>query len=117
MFSSLMQRWKVGRKDLVLILCVFAITGFTTAWISKTITSWVGFTEETHWSAKLVLRLAVLVFGYQAVLLLVAFLLGQFPFFWRFEKKLLQRMGLLKQKKESSTNHQLNVPHGNNQHQ
>jgi hypothetical protein len=29
----------------------------------------------------------------------VAFLLGQFPFFWRFEKKLLQRLGLMKKNK------------------
>lgn len=97
MFSSLMKRWKVGKKELTLILCVFAITGFTTAWLSRSVTLWAGFTAETHWSAKLFLRLAVLVFGYQAVLLLVAFLLGQFSFFWTFEKKLLQRMGLIKE--------------------
>jgi ABC-type multidrug transport system permease subunit len=96
MFSSLLKRWKVGKKDLVFILCVFAITGFTTAYISKAITGWVGFTTETHWVAKLLLRLLVLIFGYQVILLTVAFLLGQFPFFWRFEKKLLQRLGLMK---------------------
>jgi hypothetical protein len=96
MFSSLKKRWGVGTKDLTLILCVFAITGLTTAWLSRSIMAWAGFTEQTHWSARLLLRLAVLIFGYQAILLLVAFLLGQFPFFWKFEKKLLQRIGLIK---------------------
>lgn len=97
MFSSLKKRWKVGTKALTLILCVFAITGFTTAWLSRSITGWVGFDEGTHWSAKLLLRLAILLFGYQVILLLVAFLLGQFSFFWKFEKKLLQRFGILKE--------------------
>lgn len=99
MFSSLKKRWKVGTKKLLLILCVFAITGFTTALLSRSVTAWVGFDEDTHWSAKLLLRLGVLLFGYQAVLLLVAFLLGQFSFFWKFEKKLLQRIGILKAEK------------------
>lgn len=99
MFSSLMKRWNVGKKDLLVILCVFAITGFTTAWLSKSITTWLGFGEETHWAAKLSLRLVVLIFGYQVVLLTVAFLLGQFSFFWRYEKKILQRLGLLKTRK------------------
>jgi hypothetical protein len=106
MFSSLLKRWKVGKKDLVVILCVFAITGFTTAFVSRSITAWVGFTEATHWLPKLLLRLAVLIFGYQAILLLVAFLLGQFPFFWRFEKKMLQRLRLMKREKEpAAANH------------
>ena len=100
MFSSLQKRWKVSKKELALILCVFAITGFTTAFVSRVITTWVGFTEDTHWLLKLSLRLAVLIFGYQAILLTVAFLLGQFHFFWRFEKRLLQRLGLIKKGKE-----------------
>jgi hypothetical protein len=90
----------------VLILCVFAITGFATAFISRSITSWVGFTNETHWAPKLLLRLAVLIFGYQAILLTVAFLLGQFPFFWQFEKKMLQRLGLIKRKNETPSSKQ-----------
>ena len=106
MFSSLQKRWKVSKKELALILCVFAITGFTTAFVSRVITTWVGFTEDTHWLLKISLRLAVLIFGYQAILLTVAFLLGQFSFFWRFEKKLLQRIGLMKKKEESAPTHQ-----------
>lgn len=103
MFSSLLKRWKVSKKELVPILCVFAITGFTTAYVSRAITAWVGFTHDTHWLAKLSLRLVVLIFGYQIILLTVAFLLGQFQFFWRFEKKLLQWIGLMKSNKEPAS--------------
>ena len=100
MFSSLQKRWKVSKTDLLLILCVFAITGTTTAFLSKSLPGWIGFTEETHWAPKLLLRLAMLLFGYQAILLCVAFLFGQFPFFWQFEKKLLQRLKLMKKDKD-----------------
>lgn len=96
MLEGLMKKWKVNKKDLLVILCVFAITGTTTAYISKAITDWAGFTEATHWGWKLLVRLAVLIFGYQIILLCVAFLLGQFSFFWQFEKKLLTRLGILK---------------------
>jgi formyltetrahydrofolate-dependent phosphoribosylglycinamide formyltransferase len=96
MLEALMKKWKVGRKDLFLILCVFAVTGTSTAYIGKAIAGWAGFTESTPWAWKFLLRLAVFVVGYQLILLCVAFLFGQFPFFWRFEKKLLQRLGIIK---------------------
>jgi len=99
MLKSLQKKWNVSKTDLVLILCVFAITGTTTAYVSKLITGWVGFTESTHWAWKLLLRLAVLIFGYQIILLSVAFLFGQFSFFWRFEKKFLSRIGLIKKER------------------
>ncbi|RYF85311.1 MAG: diacylglyceryl transferase [Chitinophagaceae bacterium] len=96
MLEPLMKKWKVSKKDLLLILCVFAITGTTTAYVTKLITGWAGFTESTHWAWKVLLRLSVLIFGYQIILLFVAFLLGQFTFFWRYEKKLLTRLGILR---------------------
>ncbi|MDQ3279264.1 MAG: diacylglyceryl transferase [Bacteroidota bacterium] len=112
MFSSLLKRWKVSKIELVLILCVFAITGTTTAYLSKVIPGWVGFTDETHWSLKLLLRLAMLIFGYQVVLLCVAFLLGQFPFFWRFERKMLQRLRILKEDRTSEPDKKNREPDG-----
>lgn len=98
MLQRLQQKWKVGPVQLVLILCVFAITGTTTAYISKAIISWVGFTDATPWGPKLLVRLAVLIFGYQIILLIVAFFFGQFSFFWKFERKLLVRLRILREK-------------------
>ncbi|HEV7332170.1 MAG TPA: DUF6787 family protein [Flavisolibacter sp.] len=96
----------------MLILCVFAITGTTTAFLSRALPGWVGFTEDTHWAPKLLLRLTVLIFGYQAILLCVAFLFGQFPFFWRFEKKMLQRLKLLKEEETTATDKTNKQPDG-----
>lgn len=95
MFNKLQQKWKVSSSQLFLILCTFAVTGTTTAFISRSITSWVGFDEQTFWAWKLLLRLSILIFGYQFIILVVAFLFGQFPFFWNYEKKILRRLGIL----------------------
>ncbi len=92
MLKRLQQKWGVSGSQFIVILCVFAITGTGTAWITKVITTWVGFTDETFWLWRLLLRLAMLIFGYQAILLTVAFFFGQFPFFWKYEKKILKRI-------------------------
>ncbi|HTN08621.1 phosphoribosylglycinamide formyltransferase [Agriterribacter sp.] len=94
MLKRLQQKWGVSSSQFIFILCVFAITGSSTAWITKVITAWVGFTGETFWLWKFLLRLGMLILGYQAILLLVAFLFGQFPFFWKYEKKILKRLGI-----------------------
>ncbi len=92
MFESLKAKWKVNGPQLFLILCTFAVTGTLTAYISRSITSWVGFNEETFWLWKTFLRISVLLFGYQVIILIVSFFFGQFPFFWNYEKKILRWM-------------------------
>ncbi|MGN6493934.1 MAG: phosphoribosylglycinamide formyltransferase [Agriterribacter sp.] len=114
MLKRLRQKWNVSGRQFFLILCVFAITGTTTAWLTRVITAWAGFTSNTFWLWKLLLRLAMLVVGYQVILLTVAFLFGQFPFFWKFEKRMLGWMGIRvggkrykeKGKKQSAVSHQ-----------
>ena len=101
MFEKLKQRWKVNSVDLILILCVFAITGTTTAYISKVVTGWVGLTPESPLWQRAGLRGLVLIFGYQAILLLVSIPFGQFPFFWNYEKKILRRMGFMKPEEDT----------------
>ena len=110
MLEGLQKRWNLTAKDFILVLCVFAVTGTATAYVSEAITAWVGFTKATHWAWKLVLRLAVLVFGYQIILLAVAFLFGQFSFFWKFEKRILQRIGILKKEKNQPEKRKEPVP-------
>ena len=92
MLEKLKSKWKVNGVQLFLILCTFAVTGTTTAWISGVLPAWLGFTDETFWGWKLLLRLFVLIFGYQFIILIVSFFFGQFPFFWNYEKKILRRL-------------------------
>lgn len=104
MLEKLKQRWKVGGVQLILILCVFAITGTSTAYISKYITSWIGLTPESPLWQRALLRGAVLIFGYQFILLAVSIPFGQFKFFWNYEKKILRRFRLLKKEPLDTSN-------------
>jgi len=94
MFERLQKKWKVGGTQLFLILCVFAITGTATAFLTKQITTWLhlDFSSAWYW----ILKIVVLVFGYQVLILLVSIPFGQFTFFWKYEKKILRRFGLMK---------------------
>jgi hypothetical protein len=94
MLDKLKKRWKVSSIQLFLILCVFAITGSLTAYLSRQITSWLDIEKYSFlfWALKLI----VLLFGYQVIILLVSIPFGQFSFFWNYEKKILKRMGILK---------------------
>ncbi len=94
MFDKLQKRWKVNGIQLFLILCVFAITGTLTAYISRQITIWLDI--EKYSLVFWVLKISVLLFGYQVIILLVSIPFGQFSFFWNYEKKILRKMGLLK---------------------
>lgn len=101
MFKKLQEKWNVGSLQLFLILCTFAVTGSLTAYISRSITAWVGFDENTLLVWKVLLRLSILIFGYQVIILIVSFFFGQFNFFWNYEKKILRRMGLFKDRVEN----------------
>ncbi len=91
-FDRLKKKWNVSATQLVLILCVFAITGTTTAYITRMITTWMDLqsNEVLYW----IMKLVILIFGYQVLILLFSIPFGQFSFFWNYEKKVLKWFGL-----------------------
>lgn len=91
MFQRLKQRWKVNGLQLFLILCVFAITGTTTAYLTRQVTYWLDLDSSNAWYW--ILKVGMLVFGYQVLILLFAIPFGQFSFFWNYEKKIWRRVG------------------------
>jgi phosphoribosylglycinamide formyltransferase-1 len=50
---------------------------------------------HSYWLWRVLLRIGMLIFGYQFILLAYGALLGQWSFFWRYEKKLLQKLKIL----------------------
>jgi formyltetrahydrofolate-dependent phosphoribosylglycinamide formyltransferase len=96
MFKRMQEKWGVSVRQFWIIFIAFGLTGTTTAIITRYITGWLGFDEYTHWGWKVLLRVAMLLFGYQILLLAYGALLGQWAFFWKYEKKLLQKLGILK---------------------
>lgn len=93
--NKLKQRWGIETNfQLTIIFIVFAITGSTSAWLSKPFCFWLGITKADlgYWFTPI--RLILIFPIYQVLLVLIGFLFGQFKFFWAFEKKMLKRMGL-----------------------
>lgn len=89
--DNLKSRWKVKSAiQVILILATFAITGSTVVYISKPILK-MAFGEEIPVWGRAVYYILILPV-YNIILLLIGFCLGQFRFFWEFEKRLVARI-------------------------
>lgn len=89
--KKLQLRWDVSAWQVIVILIVFAFTGFTVMFLKKPIVAYfVGSGEQSivFTIAYYILILPV----YNLFLLVYGFLFGQFKFFWAFEKKTLGRI-------------------------
>ncbi|MDT7830710.1 diacylglyceryl transferase [Pricia sp. S334] len=94
--EKLKKRWGIDSNfQIAVIIIVFAITGSTSAKLAGPLTEFLGLNTETtsawlYWSARILLIFPV----YQVLLVAFGWLFGQFAFFWSFEKKMLDRLGL-----------------------
>jgi len=90
------SRWGITSNfQGVVIFVVFAITGSTSAYVSKPILAWLGLAKGDvsgwiYYPLYLILIFPV----YQVLLLFFGFIFGQFKFFWAFEKKMLRSLKL-----------------------
>lgn len=94
--KKLKERWNVTSNwQLTSIFIVFAITGFSSLQLAKPFLSLIGIPEtfQPHWLYR-ILRLVLIFPIYQVLLIFIGFVFGQFNFFWEFEKKMLNRIGL-----------------------
>ena len=93
--EKLKQRWGVESNfQLTIIFIVFAITGSASAMVSKPVCLWLGITKKDFGFLFTPIRLILIFPLYQVLLVSIGFLFGQFAFFWKFEKKLLRKLGL-----------------------
>ena len=93
--DKLKARWGLSSNfQVIAILLTFSVNGSFATWIAKPAMHFIGLGAETtnpwiFWPIRIVLIFII----YQATLPLVGFLFGQFQFFWKFEKKMLRRLG------------------------
>ena len=93
--EKLKKRWGItSNYQLTVLLMVFAITGTASAWLSKPFCIWLGITKEDLGFWFTPIRLLLIFPIYQVLLVLIGFILGQFKFFWAFEKRMLRSIGL-----------------------
>lgn len=94
--KKLKERWGITSNfQLTVIFIVFAITGSTSAWISKPILSAIGITRDSmnpliYWPLYIILILPV----YKILLIIIGTLFGQHNFFKNFLFKMLRSMRL-----------------------
>ena len=99
--NKLKQKWGIDSNfQLIVIFVVFAITGSASVYVAKPFLELIGLDRanfpDAWWSGVIYwsMRLLIIFPIYQVLLVFFGWLFGQFQFFWGFEKKMLQRMGL-----------------------
>ncbi|MBN1821833.1 MAG: hypothetical protein JXR31_13570 [Prolixibacteraceae bacterium] len=101
MIDFLKKRWGITSGfQVIIILIVFAITGFSVMYIKDFLFNLLNITYNTSPWLRVPLYILIVLPAYQVILLTVGTLFGQFRFFWNFEKKLLNRFRFKKKKKE-----------------
>ncbi|MDR7129887.1 hypothetical protein J2X69_002233 [Algoriphagus sp. 4150] len=97
--KRLQTKWKLDSLlQVVLVLVVFACTGFTILFIKNPILDFFGVEKGGFVNTFLYLLLVLPL--YQIFLLIYGFIFGQFTFFWEKEKQIFRRIGeMFKQKK------------------
>jgi Na+-driven multidrug efflux pump len=89
--EKLKNRWKLESAwQVVVVLVVFACTGFTILFIKKPLLNWLAGEQGDTTLASVLYYLFILPL-YNVVLLGYGFIFGQFNFFWNFEKRFMER--------------------------
>jgi len=97
--ERLQTKWKLDSLlQVVLVLIVFACTGFTILFIKNPILDFFGV--EKGGVVNTVLYLLLVLPLYQIFLLIYGFIFGQFKFFWEKEKQIFNKVGGLFTKKK-----------------
>ena len=96
MIEKLKERWNVRNGwDVLIILIVFACTGFSVLYAKRGLFYLIGLTPESsawlRWTANIFIILPL----YQGILLAWGWIWGKFDFFWQFEKRMFSRIGAL----------------------
>lgn len=96
--QRLQTKWKLDSLfQVVMVLVVFACTGFTILFIKNPILDFFGVEKGGFVNTTLYLLLVLPL--YQIILLIYGFLFGQFDFFWEKEKQIGRRIAGLFRKK------------------
>lgn len=91
-FDRLKAKWKLKSAwQVVVILLVFACTGFTVLFIKKPLLTWLAGEKGNTTLASVLYYLFILPI-YNVFLLAYGFVFGQFRFFWDFEKRSFNRL-------------------------
>ena len=90
--QKLMTRWQLHSPwQVIIILVVFACTGFTVFFIKKPLLNFLAGNQGNSTLATILYYIFILPV-YNILLLCYGFVFGQFNFFWDFEKRFFKRI-------------------------
>ena len=99
MLQKLKSRWQIeSNYQLILILITFSVTGSLSVMVRRPIFEYLDIDATTSLWVKIPMSLLIITPSYQILLIIVGSILGQFKFFWAFEKKMLSRFRFNKKK-------------------
>jgi hypothetical protein len=94
--QKLRARWGLESVfQVLMVLLVFSLTGMSVVLVKEPFFQLIGLTEETSTFWKWTIYILAIFPIYQVLLLFYALLLGQFSFFWAYEKKTIGRLARL----------------------
>ena len=98
MIEKLVKKFEANSiQHLIIIFIIFALSGSGSVFISSPILKILSLEQLiSFYPLYLCIRIILIVPIYQLLLILVASLFGQFSYFWKFEKRFLQRLKIIK---------------------
>ena len=98
MIQNLIKKFNAKSKvHLLVIFFVFGLSGSFSLWISSPIMSALDLKNIlNNYPLYIFFRILIIIPIYQLILLVIATLFGEFEYFWKFEKKILKRIKIIK---------------------
>ena len=98
MIKNLINRFNAKSKlHLFIIFLVFGLSGSLSLWISSPIMSALDLKNILNsYLLYIFFRVLIIIPIYQLILIVVASIFGEFQYFWKFEKKILKRIKIIK---------------------
>ena len=82
---------------LFIIFIVFGLSGSFSLWISSPILAALDLKDLlNNYPLYILFRVLIIIPIYQLILIVIGTLFGEFEYFWKFEKKILKRIKIIK---------------------
>ena len=98
MIQKLINKFNAKSKlHLLVIFLVFGLSGTLSLWISSPILLALHLENVlNNYPLYIFFRVLIIIPIYQLILIFIATLFGEFEYFWKFEKKILKRIKIIK---------------------
>ena len=98
MIQNLINKFNAKSKmHLLIIFIVFGLSGSLSLWISSPILAALDLKDLLdNYPLYILFRVLIIIPIYQLILIVIATLFGEFEYFWKFEKKILKRIKIIK---------------------